>query len=106
MFKAMIFLTRREGVSREAFAEWWLQRHAPMAAQLPGVRGIHFNLVDGEAAGGFDGVSELWFDSRSDFDAAYATPHGQAVAADSMANVSRRERLFVDEHRVVPATFA
>ena len=52
-------------------------------------------------AAAFDGVSELWFDAQADFEAAYATPHGQAVAADSMAHVSRRERFFVAEHRIV-----
>lgn len=103
MFKAMILLKRRDGLSLEAFAHWWLHTHAPLAADLPKVRGVHFNLVDGDGSGAFDGVSELWFDSRADFDAAYTSAHGQAVAADSIANVSRRERVFVTEHRVVPA---
>ena len=56
----------------------------------------------GDGSGAFDGVSELWFDDQSAFEAAYATDHGRAVAADSMAHVSRRERLFVAEHVLVP----
>ena len=103
MFKAMILLKRREDMTFQAFADWWLREHAPMAAKLANARGVHFNLVEGDGSGAFDGVSELWFDSRADFEAAYATPHGQAVAADSMAHVSRRERVFVAEHRIVPA---
>ncbi len=55
-----------------------------------------FNVVDGDD-GAYDGVSELWFDSREAFDAAYASDHGRAVAADSLAHVGRRERLLVDE---------
>ena len=103
MFKAMILLARREGVSHGEFRTWWLDRHAPLASQLPGCRGLRFNVVDPDEAGGngIDGVSELWFDSREAFDAAYATELGRAVAADSMANVSARVRLFVDEVELV-----
>ena len=47
------------------------------------------------------GVSELWFESQAAFESAYASGHGRAVAADSMAHVSRRERMFVVEHVLV-----
>jgi uncharacterized protein (TIGR02118 family) len=96
MFKAIILLTRAEGATREEFREWWLERHALLARQLPGLRRLVFNVVESEDAP-CDGVSELWFDSREDFDAAYASEIGQAVAADSVANVSGRTRLLVDE---------
>ena len=45
----------------------------------------------------------VWNDSpeREAFDAAYASEIGKKVVADSMANVSSRVRMFVDEHRVV-----
>jgi uncharacterized protein (TIGR02118 family) len=99
MFKAIILLTRREDMTHEAFASWWLDEHAPRAAALPGVRRICFNLVE-PAEGAPDGVSELWFDSQADFDAAYASEIGKAVAADSMAHVKGRSRLFVTEHEV------
>jgi uncharacterized protein (TIGR02118 family) len=98
MFKAIILLKRRDGMQPAEFQAWWLERHAPLARALPGLRGLTFNLVAGDGSAPFDGVSELWFDSQADFEAAYATDHGRAVAADSMAQVSRRERLFVTEH--------
>ena len=98
----MILLTRRDDMTAAEFQSWWLNDHAPLAAQLPGLRRAVFNVLDsdGRDAAGFDGVSELWFDTRADFDAAYATELGQAVAADSMAHVSGRVRLFLDEHVV------
>jgi uncharacterized protein (TIGR02118 family) len=96
MFKAIILLTRREDMSAEAFADWWLVRHAPLARTLPGLRRLTFNLVTN--GGSIDGVSELWFDSQAAFEAAYASDIGKAVAADSVAHVGRRERLFVNEH--------
>ena len=98
-FKAIILLRRREDMTHDEFAQWWLEEHAPLAATLPGVRRLCFNLADD--GGAFDGVSELWFDSREDFDAAYATEIGKEVAADSMAHLSARERLFVGENFIV-----
>ena len=98
-FKAVILLSRRADLSPEEFRSWWLNEHAPLAAQLPGVRRIVFNAC-GETDQ-YDGISELWFDSQADFEAAYATELGISVAADSMAHVRGRTRLFVEEHPVV-----
>ena len=98
MFKAIIFLTRKPELTHEEFVAWWYGDHAPMAAALPGVRRICFNdVATGEPV---DGVSELWFDSQADFDAAYETDHGKAVAADSMAHCANRQRMFVTENWV------
>lgn len=98
-FKAVILLRRRDDMTPEQFRQWWLLDHAPLAARLPGVRRIVFNVAaDNDDV---DGVSELWFDSEEAFTAAYATELGQQVAADSMAHVCSRTRLFVTEHVVV-----
>jgi uncharacterized protein (TIGR02118 family) len=101
MFKVMILLKRRDDMSPAQFASWWLGDHAPMARSLAGLRAARFNVVEGDGNGPADGIAELWFDSREAFEAAYATDHGRAVAADSMAHVSRRERLPVAEHIVL-----
>lgn len=99
MFKAIILLKRREDMTHDEFKQWWLVEHSSLAAQLPGVRKIVFNLADD--GGAFDGVSELWFDSKADFDAAYETELGKSVAADSMAHLADRQRLFVTENDIV-----
>jgi uncharacterized protein (TIGR02118 family) len=98
MFKAMILLTRREGLSREAFHRWWLEEHRPRALGLPGLQRMVINLVEEGPEDGIDGVSELWFDTREAFEAAYATEHGKAVAADTIAHVTSRVRYVVGEH--------
>ena len=98
MFKAVILLKRRTDKSHNEFAHWWLQEHKPRAEQLPKLRRAVFNLIAEDMAESYDGISELWFDSREDFEAAYASEIGKAVAADSMDNVSARERMFVVEH--------
>lgn len=108
-FKAIILLSRGTDQTPEDFRRWWLEEHAPLARQLPGLRGLTFNLVSpdlnpGPDAPPFDGVSELWFDSREAFEAAYATDIGRRVASDSLAHVSGRLRLLVEEHEQVQPT--
>jgi uncharacterized protein (TIGR02118 family) len=104
MFKAMILLTRRDDMTPEVFAEWLLGEHAPLAARLPGLRRLVYNLVEtGRDESGVDGIAELWFDSRAALEGAYATEIGAAVAADSLAHVRSRVRVLVAEHPVVVA---
>lgn len=103
MFKAVILLTRRDDMTADDFRRWWLDEHAPLARQLPGCRRLVFNLVEAlpdasDRPLSCDGISELWFDSRATFDAAYTTELGRRVAADSSAHVRSRVRLFVEEH--------
>lgn len=100
MFKAMILLKRREGMTAKEFRNWWFGHHATLAAQLPGLRGLRFNLVQAEEPL-YDGVSELWFDTEEDFHSAYQSEIGKAIAEDSLANVSRRDRLFVSENIIM-----
>ena len=89
MFKAMILLKRKEEYSQREFRNWWLGEHAQLAIQLPGEEAM------------YDGVAELWFDSEADFTEAYKSELGKAVAADSLAHVVRRDRLFVDENMLL-----
>lgn len=99
MFKAVIMLTRRADMTHEEFVRWWLDEHVPLASALPNVRRVVLNVVDdGYDEAGVDGISELWFESRDDFDSAYASEVGKATAADSMAHVAGRVRMFVTEN--------
>ena len=101
MFKAVILLSRRADMTHDGFVDWWLDDHAPLAATLPRLRRLVFNVVDaGHEEPAIDGISELWFDSQADFEAAYASDIGESTAADSMAHVSGRVRMFVTEHEL------
>jgi uncharacterized protein (TIGR02118 family) len=102
MFKAMILLTRREDMSHQEFLNWWINEHAPLAKSLPRLRKLTFNEVaTGFDESGIDGIAELWFDSHSDFEAAYETEIGKATAADSISHVKGRVRLLINENEIV-----
>ncbi len=100
MFKAMIMLKRKEGLSFEDFKNHWLEVHAPLVRQLPGLRKSVFNFDLSNGEGETDAVSELWFDSEQDFTDAYSSEIGQHVAADALSMVSNRQRVLVEEHDV------
>ncbi len=102
MFKAMILLKRNDDLSFDEFKDHWLNHHAPMVRQLPGLRKAIFNFETGDGDGEIDAVSELWFDSETDFTNAYASDIGIQVAEDSISRVSRRQRILLDEHEVFP----
>jgi uncharacterized protein (TIGR02118 family) len=91
--KAMIFLTRRAGLTLPEFCDWWLTRHRPLAERLPGLRRTTFNLLGEDAP--YDAVVEQWFDTASAMAACYDTEIGRRVAADSAAHTSARIRTLV-----------
>ncbi len=101
MFKAMIMLTRRDDMTHEEFKAWWLGEHQPLVRQLPGVLKIRFNVIEQDETAPCDGIAELWFESQDAFAAAYATEIGQAVAADSLAHLASRVRMFTEEVEVL-----
>jgi len=48
-------------------------------------------------------VAEQWFDNEEDLNAAYSRPVAGDIRADTMAHVSRLERLIVREVELAPA---
>lgn len=101
MFKAMIFLKRKDGLSFDEFKQHWINIHAPLVRQLPDIRRSVFNFVAGDGDGDIDAISELWFDTEDAFTQAYASEIGQSVAQDALSMVAKRERIFLEEHSIV-----
>jgi uncharacterized protein (TIGR02118 family) len=96
----MILLKRNDSLSFEECKTHWLTGHAKLVRQLPGLKKAVFNFSDSNTGSDFDGVSELWFDTEQDFIDAYASEIGKKVAEDALCRVSRRERLFLEEHNI------
>src|SRR3990172_10600388 len=107
MIKLIAILYKRPDLSREAFWKHWQEKHAPLAAKLPGLRKYCINpaiaLPGSASEPPFDGVAELWFDSVEAYRAAFAAPEGQAVRADSpnFLDANRSSSIVAEEHAIV-----
>lgn len=103
MIKIILLLHRRADLSIEEFRAYWHGPHQALLVRLPGLRRLLLNDVlpgpDG-SPGPCDGISEDWFESPEAMQAAFASPEGQAVAADTpnFLDPSRLQTVFVDEH--------
>ena len=85
--KLLSFVRRRPELTHEAFCDYWLNTHGPLVrgttafsrhlrryVQSHCLPEMERRLSDGAPQGGFDGVVELWFDSRADMKAAFSEP--------------------------------
>ena len=63
----------------EEFKAWWLEQHAPKVKQWPGLveYRINFSLTPDER---FDGVAEVWFQTRAEMEAVFGTARGRTRA--------------------------
>ncbi|ODT87956.1 EthD domain-containing protein [Phenylobacterium sp. SCN 70-31] len=103
MIKLVYVIARRPELSREAFSEYWRDRHGPLVAKHADAlcmrKYVQSHLVDHPANEGMravrgmrtpaDGITEVWWDSLEDFRAAYATPEGAAAGAELAADEAR-----------------
>jgi uncharacterized protein (TIGR02118 family) len=78
VIKVMVLLSRKEGLTREQFKQYYEERHAPLIASLlrsvvqykrnyPLLEGAHFPPPQQDTA--FDSATEIWFDNRAGYDA-------------------------------------
>jgi uncharacterized protein (TIGR02118 family) len=117
MFKVIALLTRKPGISREAFIEYYETRHVPLIRSLfPDIADYRRNYVDltgaiiadGTTAPDFDSVTELWFPDRKGYDAMlkahFETDAGERVAKDEENFLDRsKTRFFIVEETGAPA---
>jgi uncharacterized protein (TIGR02118 family) len=103
--KVIVLLPGRGDMSREAFEQHLRETHVPLVAKLPGLRRVVLNWVlpdPNEPPPAYDAVAEDWFDDAAAMGAAFASPEGQAVAADvpNYLDPSRFALLVVEEEDV------
>jgi uncharacterized protein (TIGR02118 family) len=109
MYKHVALLVRQDGLSHEAFVDYWQTNHTPIARDIEGVvRYTTVLPVDADAAE-FDGIAELCFaDPGALYDALgsegsrdYDPAKGKAKAAredvDNFLAVNERPRLIGEE---------
>lgn len=97
MVKIIYCITRKPGLSVDAFQRYWRETHGPIAARIPGLRRyvqchVLSALYEGGDAPAYDGAAELWFDDLESLREAMRSPEAQAARED--------ERNFIDHGRV------
>jgi len=106
MIKLVYVIHRREGLSREEFHRYWLEVHAPkvrvVVNQIRARRYIQSHTIDtplnaalAESRGlspGCDGITEVWWDTLEDFQAAATDPGG----AEALKMLLEDEQHFID----------
>jgi len=104
MYRAQIWLRKKEGYSAEEFRDHWLEKHAPIARDgYEHLKGYVVNLVTGAPRGQdipYDGVAELTWDSREDFAADMKSDAARAGTEDLESFTEGFGLLFVEQHVV------
>lgn len=119
MIKLTFCLHRLPGLTREAFQDYWFNKHAPLVAKHSKVLRIRryvqtHALTDGfndaiRASRGapemYDGVAQLWWDSIGDL-MAPPTPETQAAGLALLEDERKfidlsRSPLFIGEEKVI-----
>src|SRR6266705_1493946 len=109
MLKLVFPLRRLPSLSREEFQRYWYETHGPLVRKhAPALRirryvQLHtlddpMNAVLRVSRGGeeaYDGIAELWWESRADLEAVLGTPEGQQAARELLDD----ERRFIDLSR-------
>jgi uncharacterized protein (TIGR02118 family) len=105
MIKLVALVRRKSDLSKEAFVDYWVNVHAPLAAAIPGMRGYRINIA-GDAgdmpAAAYDGSAEIWFDSREAMQAGLASPENDIAAKDTENFLDHLEFLVTDEQIILP----
>ena len=98
--KRIGLVKRRKDLSYDAFTNHWLNVHAELCKKLPNMRRYSVNLVsrDQAEAFGYDGFSELWFDSAEALAASLASPEGKTLLADLPNFVDSIHPLLVEDY--------
>jgi uncharacterized protein (TIGR02118 family) len=99
----MVLLRKKEAISDEEFAKYWVETHAPIAKTMPGLRKYVVNIVRRPPSRepDYHGVVELWFDDVESMKKAFASPEGQATQKDSETFTSKMTTLYINEQTIM-----
>lgn len=102
--RRLTLVRRHPSFTWEQFAAHWLDVHADIASELPGLRGYRVNIaVERDPGAAWDGFAELWFDSIEAAEQALSdNPVAKRLRRDTQALFAEWESFFVEEHVIVP----
>jgi uncharacterized protein (TIGR02118 family) len=121
LIKRLTIMTRKPGMSREAFADYWTRVHAPLLASHPAVKRLVINVTEQFVRFSVrnedpvdalrstivtqtpDGFVELWFEDRESMEAMYKSEHTKKLVADAENFVGAIATFVVDEREIKPS---
>ena len=109
MIKLIMCLHRREDITREAFQDYWLNKHGPFfmknASTMRAKKYVQSHTINTPLNEGmrssrgmmpeYDGVAEVWFESEQDLMEAMGTAEFEQLSAELLAD----EETFIDHAR-------
>jgi uncharacterized protein (TIGR02118 family) len=102
MIKIVSMMKRKEGLDIDDFRNWALNEHSKLGAQFPKIRHYRMSVVVSDQADGpYDAVSELYFDTLEDFQAALRTDIGAQAGADIKAHCAPDRFRLVTEEKII-----
>ena len=103
MFKLMILMRKKSTFTDEEFANYWLEKHVPLAKHMPGLRKYVVNVVKRppNREPDYHGVVELWFDDVVSMKKAFASAEGVATQKDTAEFADSLTTMYIDEHAIM-----
>ncbi|UIP00782.1 EthD family reductase [Halobaculum sp. CBA1158] len=100
MTKLAITLRRRDDATFEEFREHYLEEHAPLAADLPGLERYTVSFPNDPDDASYDALAELYFADDEAMAESFASEIGREVTADAetFADMDAAERVVLEEH--------
>lgn len=103
MIKLIALVKKKTGMPIEAFREYWINTHAPLARRIPGMRGYRINVADDPGdmpQASYDGSAEIWFDDRLAMVAGLSSPENDVAGSDT-ANFADEVTFLVCEDEAI-----
>lgn len=109
MIKSLSLLTRKAGLSPEAFRKHWVEVHAPLARNVPGLKKYVLTHVLEERfrpdipvlSGEVDGIAELWYDDLESMQKANASPEAKRLHADGAIFIGQIKMFTTEETAII-----
>ncbi|MGD0972523.1 MAG: EthD domain-containing protein [Candidatus Korobacteraceae bacterium] len=111
MLKRVSLLAHKQGQTREEFLKHWLEVHAPIAYQIPGIARYTCTVITASSTRKdgplpidleIDGIAEMWFTDQQSLDAARNSPAFAALRADGAAFIGREIDFVTEETVIIP----
>ena len=111
MIKSLSLLSRKPGLSHEAFVRHWIEIHAPLAMTVPGLRRYVQSHIVAERTRpdipsldiDIDGIAELWYDDLEAMNRANASPEARALHADGTTFIGQIKSFTIEERTIIPS---